>query len=143
MLTAKYYQGLSATTRGTPIAWCWRGHPKGQGLDAFVPEAVWNEFKPTNEGGATCVSHSRLWIPDKVVYVPTEAVSKFLHLPNPQMCETSFLQKICDEPLSPCSGNAGILPARLVQKNCTEQPDALTSYIPNHAHDDFQLIPIL
>jgi len=120
MYTAQYCDGVSATSRGTPIAWSAKGiamvQPRPEtGVGPI--EARWNK------DGATCLSHSRLWVSNKTISLPAQLVAMpvFSDLAPPwdgTLSEHDFLTRLCGKRLEPCAGPA--------------QPDTLTSYTVNH-----------
>jgi hypothetical protein len=120
MYTAQYCDGVSATSRGTQVRWLAKGVPSVvvRPDPGFGPiEARWDK------DGATCVSHSRLWVSNKTISLPAQLVTLPAFAdPKPPwaypMTEAQFLAKVCAKPLEPCKDPA--------------QPDTLTSYTVNH-----------
>ena len=152
MLTAKYVDGRSATTRGTPVAWCWGRKSEDSKL---TTEATWGDK------GARCVSHSRLWRRDKIVYVPAQIRSLFDAPWDKPMCEKRFLKRVCGELRSlssdaDCSSSPAdnISDVRkrsnkesrtsagngIVRPDCEPAPDELISFVRDHSGEDNQMI---
>lgn len=119
MFTAKYCGGISATSRGTPIRWSTRGIFSKRPSRALGPvEAEWNE------DGATCLLHSRLWIPNKAISLPPQLadLAEFANVSS--MKERDFLQRLqdtCKHPILRCDESS--------------RSDVLTSYTMNHDRD--------
>jgi hypothetical protein len=92
MFSAKYCDGISATSRGTPIAWAMNGLASSRPPDGGEIEAQWGP------SGATCISHSRLWLPNKTISLPSQLVNlpSFTNPPlRYPMGEQEFLKRVC------------------------------------------------
>jgi hypothetical protein len=114
MFTAKYCNGLSATARGTPIGWqsarLASRHPRQHSTgNADIIEAKWTDT------GATCLSHSRLWMYNKTISLPITLDTMAAALSSP-VSEHGFLQMLCPK-LPACDAAAD---------------DALTSFTVDH-----------
>lgn len=102
MFAAQYCDGISATSRGTPIAWVPKGISSTPPATAGAIEAQWDE------NGATCVSHARLWVANKTISLPSQllgfpAFSDPGHPMAYPMGEKDFLSKLCPKKLPECS----------------------------------------
>jgi hypothetical protein len=118
MFTAKYCGGVSATVRGTPLAWSARGIPQVASRADGVIGPIEAEWGPD---GATCLSHSRLWISNKTVSVPGQLVAAGLTSwpKGAKTTEDDFVTRVCGGKLPKCPAKA--------------PPDALASYTVDHA----------
>ena len=106
MLTAKYCNGWSATTRGTPIEWRDGNHVSDPNFKFDTIEAQWNKE------GATCAYHSRLWMIDKTISLPAQLSDLFdsRKATYPMKNEQEFLGYLCSpETVHVCKHSDSVL----------------------------------
>jgi hypothetical protein len=98
MFTAKYCNGISATLRGTPIRWSTH--------NTFARRIFKSDLGPIEaqwgSNGATCLRHSRLWIPNKAISLPSQLLHlwpfsnlSLLKLPMDEEAFLTNVQKMC------------------------------------------------
>jgi hypothetical protein len=100
MFTARYCYGVSATTRGTPIAWQRNEASARRARAGTGPiEAKWGP------DGAICLAHSRLWMSNKTIALPPQLVDLPAFKDHPityPMDEDDFLSRLCPERVKDC-----------------------------------------
>jgi len=131
MLTARYCDGVSGTTRGTPIAWLRsKRSSKDRLAGAAVHSAAFTGTQPIEAqwgpNGATCLRHSRLWMANKTISLPDQLLNHkgFQDLAHPivfPMAESEFLSRLCPGITRACGDS--------------RKPDTLTSFAIDHVDD--------
>ncbi|HEU4727768.1 MAG TPA: ADYC domain-containing protein [Kofleriaceae bacterium] len=117
MMTARYCGHVSATTRGTPIGWHIAGRSSTTREASPVVEAQWDN------DGASCIAHSRLWMLDTMISLPSQLYKLFGSPSSPSypMEEGEFLEKLC--------------PGK-IQRQCPHVESILESHVIFHMHGD-------